>query len=105
MPYADQSKFYERRDELLQIRDESKVTFGTKRKNFLGTYDKKLRLLPMLKVTENQLKALRKRRNAIYALNIPSKDKDLRLKNIERQMKTVIDRFNRQYICLESWPN
>ncbi|PSU23804.1 LPD38 domain-containing protein [Photobacterium kishitanii] len=97
MPYADQSKFYERRDELLQIRDESKVTFGTKRKNFLGTYGKKLRLLPMLKVTENQLKALRKRRNAIYALNIPSKDKDLRLKNIERQMKTVIDRFNRQY--------
>ncbi|MCD9525543.1 LPD5 domain-containing protein [Photobacterium carnosum] len=100
MPYADQSKFYERRDELLQIKTESQVMFGTKRKDFLGTYGKKLRLLPMLKVTENQLKALRKRRNIIYALNIPSKDKDLRLKNIERQMKTVIDRFNRQYNIL-----
>ncbi|OBU29308.1 hypothetical protein C0Z01_00435 [Photobacterium kishitanii] len=97
MPYADQSTFYDRRDELLQIKEESQVTFGIKRKDFLDTYGKKLRLLPMLKITEIQLKALRKRRNAIYALNIPSKDKDLRLKNIERQMKTVIDRFNRQY--------
>lgn len=101
MPYQDQSKFYDRRNELLQIKDESKVTFGKERTKFMAEDGYKLRLLPMLKATEKQLKALRKRRNAVYGLDMPTKQKDLRLKSIERQMKRLIDRFNLRYAQLE----
>ncbi|WP_136039967.1 LPD38 domain-containing protein [Photobacterium damselae] len=101
MPYADQSSFYNRRDELMQIKDEIKTINGSDRSAYMKDYGYKLRLLPMLKMTEKQLKALRKRRNAIYALDMPRAQKELRLKSIERQMKKVIDRFNHRYEHLQ----
>ncbi|MGD6739684.1 LPD38 domain-containing protein [Photobacterium leiognathi subsp. mandapamensis] len=97
MPYADQSTFYDRRDELMQIKDEAKSVRGAERKEFMADHGYKLRLLPLLKATEKQLKDLRKSRNRIYSLDIPTADKNLRIKNIERRMKTVIDRFNLRY--------
>ncbi|MGF1727084.1 LPD38 domain-containing protein [Photobacterium nomapromontoriensis] len=97
MPYADQSKFYERREELMQIKEEAKVTFGEERPKFMTEYGDKLKLMPLLKSTEKQLKALRNRRNAIYAMDVPQKDKDLRIKNLERDMKRVVDGFNKAY--------
>ncbi|WP_232612491.1 LPD38 domain-containing protein, partial [Photobacterium phosphoreum] len=101
MPYQDQSTFYDRRDELMQIKDEAKAVRGVERKEFMTDHGYKLRLLPLLKSTEQQLKALRKRRNAVYGLDMPAKQKDLRLKSIERQMKVVIDRFNLRYTQLK----
>lgn len=101
MPYEDQKTFYNRRDELMQIRDEIKTINGSDRSAYMKDYGYKLRLLPMLKMTEKQLKALRKRRDAIYALDMPRAQKDLRLKSIERQMKKVIDRFNLRYTQLK----
>ncbi|MBY3789589.1 hypothetical protein HPQ32_14280 [Photobacterium carnosum] len=100
MPYQDQSAFYERRNELMQINDEIKTIKGSNRSEYLKDHGYKLQLLPMLKMTEKQLKALRKRRNAIYALDMPRTQKDLRLKSIERQMKRLIDRFNLRYVQL-----
>ncbi|HIF9289526.1 TPA: LPD5 domain-containing protein [Photobacterium damselae] len=97
MPYEDQQKFYQRRDELMQIADEAKSLSGAKRQAFMGQYKQQLKLMPLLKSTDKQLKLLRKQRNAIYALSISQKDKDLRIKNVERKMKTVIDRFNANY--------
>lgn len=101
MPYQDQSTFYDRRDELMQIKDEAKAVRGVERKEFMSDHGYKLHLLPLLKSTEQQLKALRKRRNAVYGLDMPAKQKDLRLKSIERQMKIVIDRFNLRYTQLK----
>ncbi len=101
MPYQDQSAFYDRRDELMQIKDEIKTIKGSDRSDYLKDHGYKLRLLPMLKMTEKQLKALRQRRNAIYALDLPRAQKDLRLKSIERQMKKLIDRFNLRYAHLQ----
>ena len=101
MPYQDQSTFYDRRDELMQIKDEIKTIKGSNRSVYMQDHGYKLQLLPMLKMTEKQLKALRQRRNAIYALDLPRAQKDLRLKSVERQMKMLIDRFNLRYAHLQ----
>ncbi|WP_232612530.1 LPD38 domain-containing protein, partial [Photobacterium phosphoreum] len=100
MPYQDQSAFYDRRDELMQIGNEIGAIKATDRVVYMKEHGYKLQLLPMLKMTEKQLKALRKQRNAIYALDLPRAQKDLRLKSVERQMKMLIDRFNLRYVQL-----
>ncbi|HIF9430188.1 LPD5 domain-containing protein [Photobacterium damselae subsp. damselae] len=97
MPYEDQQKFYQRRDELMQIADEANSLSGAKRQAFMGQYKQQLKLMSLLKSTDKQLKNLRKKRDIIYALNIPPKDKELRIKNVEREMKSIIDKFNFKY--------
>ncbi|MGF1760432.1 hypothetical protein L4D76_21380 [Photobacterium sagamiensis] len=97
MPYEDQTKFYDRRTELLQLRDELKASFGADRNKLYQSHQSELGLLPLLKGTEKQLKVLRKRRDAIYQSSTTTAEKDLRIKGMERQMKKVIDKFNQRY--------
>jgi hypothetical protein len=40
---------------------------------------------------------LRKRRDAIYAMDLSAAEQDRRLKVVEQQMKAVVDRFNKAY--------
>ncbi|HIF9483117.1 TPA: LPD38 domain-containing protein [Photobacterium damselae] len=96
MPYEDQQKFYQRRVELMQIADEANSLSGAKRQKFVEQYKKQLRSIPLLKSTDKKLRLLRMQRNHIYGLDIPQKDKDLRIKNIERKMKLLIDQFNKK---------
>ncbi len=97
LPYEDQSKFYDRRDEIKQIVDEVKETRGPEKAKLLAEYSGKLRLLGMIKATESQLKILRKHRNAIYNEDLTPKSRDEKLKAVELKMKTVVDRFNKAY--------
>lgn len=101
MPYEDQSQFYNRRDEINQVNEEFKALTGRERIEFYRDNQDKLALRPMIRTTENQLKALRGRRDAIQANeSYSAKERDQRLKEIEALMKASVDRFNRQYNAL-----
>ena len=99
LPYADQDKFYKRRDELNQIKEEYRS---------LSEYDRaryklrpKLGLLPIMDGTEKRLAAMRKQRDAIYSADISLKERDQRLKIIEMRMKAAVDTFNKAYNAIE----
>ena len=97
LPYADVDKFYKRRDEIAQIEAEMKSLTGQERYNFLTENRGKLQLRARIKSTERALKGLRKRRNAIYTADLTLKERDARLKAVEKQMKSAIDRINKAY--------
>jgi hypothetical protein len=97
LPYEDQSKFYDRRNEIGQIEEEYKALRGSERLKFRRENYKLLRLKPLIKGTERKLKFFRKQRNAIYTTNVSPALKDRRLKVVEQKMKRVIDRFNKEY--------
>jgi hypothetical protein len=97
LPYEDMSRFYDRRDEINQIEAELKGLAGSDRMAFYRDNRAMLALRPLIKATEKQLKALRKRRDAIYAMDLSAAEQDRRLKVVEQQMKAVVDRFNKAY--------
>jgi hypothetical protein len=97
LPYEDQTKFYDRRNEIGQIEAEYKELKGSDRVKFRRDNYKLLRLKPLIKGTERQLKMMRKMRNAIYNQDLSPAEKDRKLKSIESKMKKVIDRFNMEY--------
>jgi hypothetical protein len=96
-PYADRDKFYERRDEIMQIEDEVRGREGAQRLEFLRENRGKLALRSLIKSTENRLKRLRKQRDRIYAMDLSPGELDERLEVIEIKQKQAIDRFNRAY--------
>lgn len=96
-PYADQEKFYQRRDEINQIITESKELKGRDRIEFIRDNRKKMALGSLIKSTETKLKLLRRNRDAVYNSDLSPKAKDLKLKEIEARMKVVIDQFNAAY--------
>lgn len=97
LPYADQDKFYTRRDEINQVEDEYKALKGTERMRFYQDKKDVLRLRPLSKATEKRLRILRKRRDSIYAQDLPAAEQDERLKGIEEKMKAAVDHFNLRY--------
>ncbi len=97
LPYDDQSKFYERRDEVNQLIDEARALKGPDRSRFIKDYGKKMRLKSLIKATEKQLKGLRQARDRIETLGLSAKAEDRRMQRVENQMKRVIDRFNQRY--------
>jgi hypothetical protein len=97
LPYEDQSKFYDRRNEIGQVEAEFKALTGRERAEFFREHRGKLALRGLVKATEKHLKALRKRRDAVYQMNLTPAEQDQRLKEIEQRMKAVVDRFNRAY--------
>jgi hypothetical protein len=97
LPYSDVDKFYKRRDEVNQIEDEMKSLKGREKLTFVSENRNKLRMRGQIKITEKILKRLRKQRNAIYEKNLTLKERDLRLRAVEKQMKMAIDRINRTY--------
>lgn len=101
-PYADQEKFYQRRDEINQIITESKELKGRDRIEFIRDNRKKMALGSLIKSTETKLKLLRRNRDAVYNSDLSPKAKDLKLKEIEARMKAVVDQFNAAY-AKASW--
>ncbi|WP_136678605.1 LPD38 domain-containing protein [Neptunomonas sp. XY-337] len=97
LPYADQSAFYDRRNEIGQTYAEFKALNGRERGAFYRENRGLISLRPKVKQVEKQLKVLRKRRDLIYAMNLSAAERDRRLKAIERDMKKVVDQFNLAY--------
>lgn len=97
LPYDDREKFYSRRDELNQTEAEWKGLTGGDRVQFYRENRKILALRPLIQSAEKQLKALRKQRDRIYAMDLPRREQEARLESIDARMKRVIDRFNRRY--------
>ena len=98
MPYDDMGKFYERRDEVNQLKAEYETLNGAERSEFNKEYGKKMRLSLGIKAAEKKLKALRRKRDAIYAdESMGFAQRDLKLKAIQLQMKRYIDRINKAY--------
>jgi len=101
MPYADTDKFYNRRDEIGQIFDEYRSLSASERLRYADRDKIKLELRGLLAETEKRLKFMRKKRNSIYTSDMPLKERDRRLKEVEGRMKTVVDTFNRAYNSIE----
>jgi hypothetical protein len=70
---------------------------GSYRHKFLEENRGRLQLRAKIKSTEKILKGLRKKRNAIYAADLTLKERDLKLKSIEKQIKALIDRISKAY--------
>ena len=98
LPYEDINQFYERRNEIGQIQAELKALRGKERSEFRSEYREMLALSPLLKASDKRLKALRKKRTRIYEdETLSAKERDLKLKAVESEMKRVVDRFNKRY--------
>ena len=97
LPYDDQSKFYERRDEINQLLDERDNLRGRERVEFVKEYRDKLRLHGVIDSVEKRLKTLREQRDRVESMDLSAAETDKRLQHIEKQMKRVIDQFNKRY--------
>jgi len=97
LPYEDQSKFYDRRNEINQIIDEREALRGRERLEFTKEYRGKMRLQGMMRSVEDRLKQLRKQRDVIEARDISAAEKDKQLQRVESEMKRSIDAFNKRY--------
>jgi len=97
LPYDDQSKFYDRRNEIAQLVDERKNLKGRERLEFAKEYRGKMQLQGMVKSVEKRLKSLRNQRDRIESLELSASEKDERLQKVERRMKGAIDKFNKRY--------
>jgi len=97
LPYEDQSKFYDRRNEIQQLVAERKALKGRERIEFSKDYRDKLRLKPIIDSTEKRLKMLREQRDRIELMDLSASEEDRRLQQVERQMKRAINQFNKRY--------
>lgn len=97
MPYEDQSKFYDRRNEINQLVAERDNLKGRERVEFIKEYRDKIRLQNTVKSVEKRLKKLREQRDRIETMNLSAAEEDERLQHVERQMKRAIDQFNERY--------
>ena len=98
LPYADQSKFYDRRDEINQIVKRREAISGRERVDFVREHRDKLRLKPVLDSTEKRWKALREQRERVESsTTLSDQAKQRRLEMIEKRIKKEVDRFNRLY--------
>ncbi|RLE26910.1 MAG: hypothetical protein DRJ61_18005, partial [Acidobacteria bacterium] len=98
MHYDDMGDFYERRDEINQIRAEYKALDGGERASFYRKYSGKMRLSTGIKSAEKRLKLLRKQRDRVYANeDLSFAQRDERLKAVQIKMKKVVDEVNKNY--------
>ncbi|WP_417518847.1 LPD38 domain-containing protein [Marinobacter sp.] len=102
LPYEDQSKFYDRRDEINQLKAERNALTGPERVRFLRDHGNKLRLDGVMKATEKRLQLLRKKRDRIEAQgDLSAAEKDAKLQEVEQLMKRAFDQFNKRYSQLD----
>lgn len=98
LPYDDQQKMYDRIDELRQYDAELKTLRGADRTAFLNKYRGQISMNGIIHQTQHQLKNLRKQRDEIYSdPTLSAREQSQRVKAVELRMKTVTDRFNREY--------
>ncbi|HBC1011240.1 TPA: hypothetical protein IGZ65_002849 [Escherichia coli] len=98
MPYDDQQKMYDRMTRLSQYSAELKSLTGQERVEFFNENRELLSLNGLMKDTQKRLKDLRKQRDSFYAdSSLSLAEQSARVKAVERDMKAVVDRFNREY--------
>ena len=96
-PYADTSKFYDRRQEIGQIAAEFRNLPSNQRADFMKEFGNKMRLQGLVKSTEKKLQVQRKLRDRVYDQDLTPAQKDKRLREIQDQMKRISADFNRAY--------
>ncbi|EJG5924636.1 hypothetical protein NAE50_003055 [Salmonella enterica] len=98
MPYADQQAMYDHIDELRQYDAELKSLRGADRTAFLDKYKGRISMNGIIHQSQIQLKNLRKQRDEIYSdPTLTAGQQADRTLTVERNMKKVVDRFNREY--------
>lgn len=98
MPYDDQKKMYERMNRLTQYNAELKSLTGAERVKFFDENRGLLGLNGLMKDSQKKLKVLREQRDAVYAdSSLSLAEQAAKVKMVERDMKAVVDRFNREY--------
>lgn len=97
--HKDQNTFYERKEELEQIRDEYKsMPFGAEKTKFLERYRDEIQLAARAKIASVSLSHVRKQKNRINDNpSLSDKQKDEALDPLDLRMKGTVDRFNALY--------
>ncbi|WP_110665222.1 LPD38 domain-containing protein [Salinicola halophilus] len=97
-PYADQSKFYERYNELGQFNAEFENSPPEHAREFYQANREKVALFPHAQAVRDTLTELRDIKEVIEASNqISKEEKEKRIEGVEARMKEQVDRFNRAY--------
>lgn len=99
--YADQQKFYERKEKIDQVVAELRKlpTNSSERKSFKEEHRKLIELSYISNSVKNALADLRKQRNKILDdEELSEKEKEEKLKPLDLKMKTQVDRFNAAYL-------
>jgi len=95
--YGDQSRFYDRADEIKQLTAESATLRGKEKIKFRKEYSGQLRQASRLKTAEKQLRNLRKQIKEVELRNLSDKIKEKRIERFEKRIEVIVDRFNKNY--------
>ena len=99
--YEDQSRFYDRLNELKQLADEADSLEQFERSRFVGAYRDKLGLVDHAKEAAKELSDLRKDRKEVEESELSDDRKNEILDQIEAQTNVIIDQFNLDYNSIE----
>jgi hypothetical protein len=92
--FSDQADYYDRRDEIAQLKDELLSDYKNKKDD--PKYKGVVELSSRLKMADKQLYGFRKLRDRAMKIEDPI-ERAIKLKDIEEKMDAVIDKFNSHY--------
>lgn len=102
LPYEDMSRFYDSRTKLNSLKALMKHGDIEEKREARKEHGAKLALAGLMKSSDKQMRALRKRRDLIEANeNLTDAEMDAQLREVERRMKVIVDRFNRRWDATE----
>jgi hypothetical protein len=95
--FSDKVEYYEGIRDLQEVFNEAEASTGDDRRQFLEEFGDKVRLEPLYKQTQKQLRALRQKKKSIEKMQSdPARAYD-QIQKIEAQMDLLFDRFNKRY--------
>lgn len=95
--FSDKVEYYEGIRDLQEVFNEAEALTGNDRKEFLAEFGDKVRLEPLYKQTQKQLRALRQKKKSIEKMQSdPARAYD-QIQRIEAQMDLLFDKFNKRY--------
>jgi hypothetical protein len=95
--FSDKVEYYEGIRDLQEVFNEAEASTGDDRRQFLEKFGGKVRLEPLYKQTQKQLRALRQKKKSIEKMQSdPARAYD-QIQRIEAQMDLLFDRFNKKY--------
>ncbi len=95
--YSDKLDYYDYIDSATQVFKEAEETTGRERIEFMRDFGSVVRLEPLYKETQKQLRALRKQKKQIEKTQKdPVKAYD-QVQRIEAEMQKLFDKFNQRY--------
>jgi len=97
-PYQDISTFYDRRQELKNLKAELLSLKGQDRIEFRKEYGDKLRLQGLMSALDKRMKALRELRDKVESDdNLPFAKREKQLQSITDSMEETVDKFNKRW--------